>query len=95
MIIITDRAAELMGWIEANCASTTYTLEDEGRLFLNIGDDDAMIFELMWHGCFIYSEHSGTWRGNTPLNRMMINLITEQMMTNHHLRAILDAFESE
>lgn len=75
MIIITDRAAELMGWIEANCASTTYTLEDEGRLFLNITAEDRLVWDLRWHGCFIQSPSSKVWHDDTPVVRRMLDLV--------------------
>lgn len=75
MIIVTDRATELVEWVEANCASTTHTLEDEHRLFLNISEEDQLIWDLMWHGCFIQSPSSKVWHDDTPTARAMIDLV--------------------
>lgn len=73
MILITDRAAELIEWIDSNCAATTYTLEDERRLFLNVGDEDRLIFDLRWHGCFIDGGQNISY-DDTELNRLMLRL---------------------
>jgi hypothetical protein len=86
MIIVTTRIDELSEWMDANCASTTYAVVGN-KLYIDLADDDWLIWQLKWHGCFILNP-AQIWHDNTEMNRLIITLMQAQTYNASAIRAV-------
>lgn len=86
MIIVTTRINEVGDWIEANCADTTYAALGS-KLFIDLGEEDRLIWQLKWHGCFIQNP-ANVWHDNTELNRLIITLMEAQTYHDEAMREV-------
>lgn len=88
MIIITNRAAEIAEWIEANCAEPSrYTISGSWpadvldrtsapvEIVLHLTPTDQMLLDLYHAGWFMRHPHRDRWHDDTPLNRELIGMM--------------------